>query len=380
MKKILKYLFCFAKAKWSISKLPNKKILILDVLKKKIILTLQKNEEFFFLHTRGEKFYVKPFLKTIFQFKFKQFMNNYIIECIKEAKPNIIFSIVSSNSFYWKLKKIFPEKKIIIIQGEKLTKTSLFISAIKTQIRNKLKIDYFFLWNKYIKKELAKYIDTKFIVHGSIINNNFQIKNQKKRGYALVSQISNYGDQRFDENKSKKISEIFEMETTRLIEYFSNHYENKKLYIMPYNEHNSDSYQYEKNFFKKISKKLNQKIEILYKMDEYSNYEMLDTFKIVFGLTSSLLLENLSRGNRTGFFNYLIQNKIYHTMFKKKKYLTKIYTEENDYNNFSRILNFLDFSTKYAWRNTHRLTNKNDEKVYFDSGNSQLKKIILECS
>jgi len=67
-------------------------------------------------------------------------------------------------------------------------------------------------------------------------------------------------------------------------------------------------------------------------------------------------------------------------MLKKKKYLTKIYTEENDYNNFSRILNFLDFSTKYAWRNTHRLTNKNDEKVYFDSGNSQLKKIILECS
>lgn len=380
MKKILKYLFCFIKAKWSISKLPNKKILILDVLKKKIILTLQKNEEFFFLHTRGEKFYVKPFLKTIFQFKFKKFLNNYIIECIKETKPKIIFSIVSSNSFYWKLKKIFPEKKIIIVQGEKLTKTSLFISAIKTQIRNKLKIDYFFLWNKYIKKELAKYIDTKFVVHGSIINNNFYIKNQKKRGYALVSQISNYGDLRFDENKSKKISEIFEMETTRLIEYFSKHYENKKLYIMPYNEHNSDNYQYEKNFFKKISKKLNQKIEILYKMNEYSNYEILDTFKIVFGLTSSLLLENLSRGNRTGFFNYLIQNKIYHTMFKKKKYLTKIYTEENDYNNFSRILNFLDFSTEHAWRNTHRLTNKNDEKVYFDPGNSQLKKIILKCS
>ena len=181
MKKIINYLIYFINAKWFI-KSPLKKKFLIFGNNNQIILENILEENYFFLNTQGKHIYIKLFLKTVFKFSFKSFLHKYYLNCIKEIDPEVIISSNDTDTFFWKLKKNFPDKKIILIQNAKKSgnPSDLFYYLEKHKFE-KQKLDYVFLMNNSIKNTFEKYIEAKFIVHGSLINNSFEKLNVKKK-------------------------------------------------------------------------------------------------------------------------------------------------------------------------------------------------------
>ena len=376
MKKIINYLIYFINAKWFI-KSPLKKKFLIFGNNNQIILENILEENYFFLNIQGKHIYIKLILKTVFKFSFKSFLHKYYLNCIKEIDPEVIISSNDTDTFFWKLKKNFPDKKIILIQNAKKSgnPSDLFYYLEKHKFE-KQKLDYVFLMNNSIKNTFEKYIEAKFIVHGSLINNSFEKLNVKKKNYAFISQISDYGDKTFDKISNKGISETFYNESKRLLKYFTIFKPNEKIFIIPYNDEKK-LIEFEKIKFEEISKDLNLEIIILDKLDRYSNYKHLDYFHLTMGLTSTILYENFGRGNKSAFFNYLKNCDIlgYELGWPKNEKETSISTNINDQKNFIRIMNFLDDISDLDWNKEVRKLK--EDVMDFDQNNQKLRKLIF---
>jgi len=376
MKKIINYLIYFINAKWSI-KSPLKKKFLIFGNNNQIILENILEENYFFLNIQGKHIYIKLFLKTVFKFSFKSFLHKYYLNCIKEIDPEIIISSNDTDTFFWKLKKYFPNKKIILIQNAKKTGNprDLFYHLEKHKFE-KQKLDYVFLMNDSIKNKFEKYIEAEFIIHGSLINNSFEKLNVKKKNYAFISQICDYGHETFDKISNKEISETFYNESKRLLKYFTIFKPNEKIFVIPYNNEKK-LIEFEKIKFEEISKDLNLEIIVLDKLDRYSNYKQLDYFHLTMGLSSTILYENFGRGNKSAFFNYLKNCGIlgYELGWPKKEKETSISTNINDQKNFMRIMNFLDDISDLNWNKEARKLK--EDIMDFDQNNQKLRKLIF---
>ncbi len=379
IKKCLSYIILLIKAKWIIKKLPQKKYFVCGKNEELIISSILR-ENYFFLDDKNQNIYLYIFLKTILHFSFKKFLYRYYLNLIREVNPEIIISTVDTNTFFWELKNYFPSKKLILIQNAKKTGSPNDLFAkLKTQNFKKQKIDYIFLMNDPVKNEFKKYLDGKFIVHGSLINNHMKRNKVEQDNYIFISQISDYGNQVFDEISKKKISEIFFLESKRILKYFSKYKPNTKISILPYN-FDKRLFDFEKSLFKEISDELDLEIIFFNKNKKTDSYDLLDMHKCSIGITSTLLFENLARGNKTGFLNYLQSNKIdgYSISWPLKDSETFFSTEKNDYENFTRIIKYLDETSKSNWDKT---INKLKENIMdFDEDNQKFKKIIIDLN
>ena len=199
----------FIKAKWILKKPIKKKYLICSYNNASIISEILK-KNYFILDNKNETIYLIVFLKTILNLTFKNFLHKYFLNLIKEIDPDIIISTVDTDTFFWRLKQNFPNKKLILVQNAKKTgnPNDLFSNLKKIKIQ-KQKIDYVFLMNKPIKSEFEKYLDGKFILLGSMPNNSVKRITSSCKDYAFISQISNYGSKKFDSISNQKISDVF---------------------------------------------------------------------------------------------------------------------------------------------------------------------------
>ncbi len=379
MKKFLNYFILLINAKWIFQK-PTKKKYFICSQNEKVILTKILKENYFFLDDQNRNIYLYIFFRTILDFSFKKFLYKYYLNIIKEVNPEIIISTVDTKTFFWELKNYFPNKKIILIQNAKKTGNSndLF-TKLRAQNFKRQKIDHIFLMNNTIKEEFKKFIDGEFIIHGSLRNNDFKRKNIEKDDYVFISQISDYGNQVFDDISKKKISEIFFFESKKILEYFSKYKPNKKINILPYN-FNRKLFDFEKSLFREISDELDLEIKFLNKRNNFDSYYLLDSHNCSIGITSTLLYENLARGNKTGFFNYLKSNNIdgYSINWPSKESETVISTEKNDYENFIRIIKYLDETSKSDWdKNIDKLK---ENIMAFDEDNKKFRKLIIDLN
>ncbi len=379
IKKIFHYLILFIKAKWILKNPIKKKYLVFGKNAKDILIGILK-EDYFIIDDKNKEIYFGIFFKLFFNLSFKNFLYNYYINIVKIVNPKIIICTVDTNTFFWKLKKYFPNKKLILIQNAKKTGSprDLF-QNLKLQNFEKQKIDYVFLMNNAIKSEFKKYIDGKFIIHGSIRNNHIKRQSNNSNSYAFVSQISDYGNQIFDDISNKKISEAFFFESERILKYFTQFKPNTAINILPYNN-DKKLYDFEKSMFKEISNKLNLETILVNKEDQFSNYNQLDYQKCSIGITSTLLYENLGRGNKTGFFNYLKHYNIegYSFNWPLNDRETLISTDKNDFENFLRIMKYLDEISKVDWDKNIDLFKENT--MSFDEDNNKLKKLIIDLN
>ena len=375
--KIKRYFILLIKAKWIIKKPIKKKYLICSHNNASIISEIIK-KNYFILDNKNETIYLIVFLKTILNLTFKNFLHKYFLNLIKEIDPDIIISTVDTDTFFWKLKQNFPNKKLILVQNAKKTgnPNDLFSNLKKLKIQ-KQKIDYVFLMNKPIKSEFEKYLDGKFILLGSMPNNSVKRITNSNKDYAFISQISNYGLKKFDSISNQKISDVFFQESKRLLKYFSIFKPNTVIHVVPYNLEKK-LYDYEKYIFKEISNELNLEINLLNKENRYSNYNKLDNFKSTIGITSTLLYENLGRGNKSGFFNYLKNYNIqgYSLSWPILEGETLISTEKNDYENFKRIMKYLEDASKSEWDET--VIKLKENIMFFDEDNEKFRKLIID--
>ena len=375
--KIKRYFILLIKAKWIIKKPIKKKYLICSHNNASIISEILK-KNYFILDNKNETIYLIVFLKTILNLTFKNFLHKYFLNLIKEIDPDIIISTVDTDTFFWKLKQNFPNKKLILVQNAKKTgnPNDLFSNLKKLKIQ-KQKIDYVFLMNKPIKSEFEKYLDGKFILLGSMPNNSVKRITNSNKDYAFISQISNYGLKKFDSISNQKISDVFFQESKRLLKYFSIFKPNTVIHVVPYNLEKK-LYDYEKYIFKEISNELNLEINLLNKENRYSNYNKLDNFKSTIGITSTLLYENLGRGNKSGFFNYLKNYNIqgYSLSWPILEGETLISTEKNDYENFKRIMKYLEDASKSEWDET--VVKLKENIMFFDEDNEKFRKLIID--
>ena len=344
-----------------------------------IISSIIKNNYFCLDHKNGA-LYLELFLKTFFKFSYKNFLYKYYLFIIEVVDPEIIICSVDTDTFFWKLKNYFPEKKLILIQNAKKTgsPSDLFFK-LKNLKFQKQKVDYIFLMNEPIKNEFKKYLEGKFIVHGLMQNNSIKKNVIQKQNYAFISQISDYGDEKFDNISKKKLNETFYEATKRLLKYFTKYKPGIKMNIFLYNSE-IKLVEYEKSIYKKICSELNLEIKFLSKRDKLSNYRQLDKFEYIIGITSTLLYENFSRGNKTGFFNYLKNHNIngYDLSWPLKENETVISTEQNNFKNFERIIKYLDECNNNEWNNT--VSNLKENIMVFDEDNQQFRNLIINLN
>ena len=379
MKKGSDYFSLLIKAKWILKK-PTKKKYFICSKNEEVILSRILKANYFFLDDKNQNIYLSIFLKTILNFSFKKFLYKYYLNIIKEVNPEIIISTVDTKTFFWELKNYFPNKKIILIQNAKKTgnPNDLF-AKLNTQNFKKQKIDHIFLMNNSVKNEFKKYLNGEFIIHGSLRNNDTKRKKVKQDDCVFISQISDYGDKVFDNVSKKKISEIFFLESKRILKYFSKYKPNKKINILPYN-FDKRLFDFERLLFQEISDELNLEIKFLNKDNNLDSYRFLDAHNYSIGITSTLLFENLGRGNKTGFFNYLKSNNIdgYSISWPLEESETVVSTEKNDYENFVRIIKYLDQTSESDW---NKNINKLKENIMdFDEDNQKFKKLIIDLN
>ena len=79
-------------------------------------------------------------------------------------------------------------------------------------IKKKYTIDIFFVFNNSFKKELSKFIDTKFEILGSPLNNNFKIKEHNFINTVLYLSPFSYSTYAQFKNNKKKFYQFYERE------------------------------------------------------------------------------------------------------------------------------------------------------------------------
>ena len=178
MKKILK----FFKAKKYFQKPIKKKYLILDSTQNFIFKKYFKDNEIKILDTRYESINLYILLKTFLSLKFKY--NDYIVQYIKEVDCEFVISFIENNIFYYQLKKIFPQKKIILIQNG--MRPEFFFDKLEN--KKNLKVDYLLTFSDFYSLCYKKFIDGKFVSIGSFKSNSIiRDKSEKKESVLFIS-------------------------------------------------------------------------------------------------------------------------------------------------------------------------------------------------
>ena len=121
----------------------------------------------------------QAFVSSLFKLQLNKeiIKNNYYRFLIKSLSPKIVIGH-DMNGNLLKIKKLFPKIKSVCYQlgnvwaGEK---------NIYQKIFKNNKLDYFFVYDERAKKIFSKMIKSKFIVTGSLKNNEIRTNNYKKK-------------------------------------------------------------------------------------------------------------------------------------------------------------------------------------------------------
>ena len=362
---IKKYLIFFLLSK-KVFFLPKKKrILIFDQTGSHNFFKYLKKYDYSILKTRFEEFNIPILLKTVFQFNFTyhSYVNNYI-NCVS---PKIILTFIDNNPTFYKLKKKESGFKTIFVQnGIRSSFNDIF--AIKNKLNKKENnVDKMFLANKIYCKKYSSFVNGKTIPIGFFRNNMVKIsKRSKKKEVLYVSVFRNY----------KKSVKIFKDVTYG--DFFSNDpyffkwldnyclQSNLKINILT-RASNVKDFLYEKKYFKQFFSSPNLIFE------NNNPYKHLDRFEYVITNDSTLGIENLARGGKTGFVcNAPNKFPLTTRKFGFNENLKKngpFWTRENNSRQFKRVLDYLIKSKRKSW-------NKYIDKVVMRDENN---KTFQEC-
>lgn len=369
----------FLKSKWDFNKIEKKKFLLIDGAYNPFAEYYKKND-FNVLFRRGEKINIRILIKCILDLNISPL--NYFKHFIIQSNPKLILTAFDYHPIFYKLKKITKIKTLMIQKGKRTHSDNIFRNPIfiKESLKEKFFVDYIFLYNKSTCNHYKKIIKGKYFSIGSF-ENNFQklkLKSQKKE----ILFISNF---KIDDNN--KILKNCENDELVVFHLHKLALANKiKFKILP-KQREIRKNEREYNFYKQILKK---NFNFLKKKSISSAYEISSKFKYIFCTYSTLGVENLSKGGRTGFIFFKSKNNpCKHFRFgslEKIKNVGPFWTSSNKFElkELRRVFNFVTKSSNASWNSKSRNIGKKilefdyDNKTFKDIVNKELKKKFVK--
>ena len=378
MRKILLLLRFFFKSKYSFLLPTKKKMIIYDEHSLNAFENLFDPNDFYVLQVRQYIIYPKILIKSIFKYHLKWNIYNYTIEIIRYINPKLIITTNDNDIFFWKIKKILNNdiKTIFLQNGYRSYSLDIFEILDSNKFnKNDLSVDYFFTFNKSIKKKYLEYLNGQGIVLGSFKNNRKLINKVKKNQNDLLF-ISEFASPKYfkppcghkkywkPENFYLPIIKKFVLEN------------NLNLKILGKKYVRLDLREEEKIFFEKILGKENW--EYVETNHSYECYEKIDQAKLVIFISSTLGYESISRGTPTA---ALCAREIFEGQNDLKfawphKFLKENYfsTNQLDEKKTLKILKTLNSVKKEEWIDYTK--NLNFFFMHYDKNNSSFFKVL----
>ena len=286
----------FLKARWVL--FPPKKIdfIVFDGINNPFLKFLKKKKYSIF-YNRNEE--INLFVLMFCIIKLKISKKEYIKKYFQFANPKIVLSAIDNSHTLLEIKDYLDIKIVSIQNGYRTYWGDLLDLEKKFQKRKKkFNLDVMFVFNEKIAKIYNKYIDGQKIVIGSYINNERKVKKYKKKNEAIF--ISTHKPRINLKIKEEGISmhDFFKGD----VDVLKNISElciknNLNLTILARNKINQF---YSKEFFY-FQKILKNSFKIIKNKNGQNNHTILDKYKFVITIDSTLGSENLSRGGRSIF-------------------------------------------------------------------------------
>ncbi len=324
--------------------------------------------------TRLENFNLYVLIKTIFNRKFSY--KSYLKQYIKLTNPKIVLTFIDNNLFFYLLKKDFPNIKFISIQNGYRFLNDEMLSTLYKNKKNYYSSDFYFVFNKQLKKIMEKFIDTNCIVAGSLKNNKLLIKKLNSNFTNNIGFIS-----RFTPAILKSVNEKNEKNPDYIVHKFSSKLllntaeyckkNNKKLKILTTKPHLLKE---EMNYYKNILR--DYQYEYFIKDNTYDSYYNLFKVDVLISPSSTLGSEGLGRGLKVLYFS---EDKILGSNFGWpfiKELQGPFFSNNFEYSNLERMINFITNLSVEDWKKL--LNEYSDYTCFFDNNNKTLKSLIAK--
>lgn len=253
---------------------------------KKKLSNILLNQNFSVLYTRGEEINFSILLSAFFLNGPKKLSYNYVIEYIKKTNAKVIVTFLDTHDGFFRLKKIFPERKFVAIQSGIKWKTSLKNLKCNLAISE---VDRYFTLNGYYSKHLKKKIKAEYIPIGSFNANQIRINKSSTKEIIFISkQSDNYDDP-------------VPYHEFQIINLISKYLEKKriKLHILLKHDIKHDYLNY------LLDKKITN-IKVIYPKfrNLLTSYKICQKYKLIINTDSTLGYEMLSLKKKVIFINY----------------------------------------------------------------------------
>ena len=324
-----------------------KKLLIYDRAGTEQLINFFDKDDIIFLDVRftnnkSLNFYI--IIKLILKLKLSQ--KNYKNEFIKYSDPKYVLSLTDTNFGYLKLKKKFPNIIFILIQRSWRLNIENQIIPLKNRnmiSKRENEIDYFIVFNKAVGREFDKICKANYLDFGSFTNNNINILQKKKKyKYLLIGRNTDI------QSSHSYWSKYFEMENRFYKKFFEYFRKNNKepIHIL------GKSFDTSKAI--KFYDKLLGKGSYIYIPRSQSSYDIMGTANYIFGSTSTLLYEALSRNFKVGVFSVTGRfKKLESSKFgwpTKLKEKGEFWTNSFETEEIDRVVTFIETVNNIKWK------------------------------
>ena len=348
----------------------KKEILIFDDHSTKDLSRVLPKNSFTVLCSRYEKLNIFIIFKCLLKFKFRH--RDYLKTYIEYIRPKILITLIDNNIFFYQIKFDFL-KKIAVQNGRRTNIPSDIFFNLKGKRLN-LYSDYLFTHNKAVSKLYKKYIKSNILATGAVRSNSVKINKKKIYDIGYVSTYRDY-DPNMKLHKNYYYRDSIKAEL-KLIKHLKRYCEEKNflLGVIGSPENKLES-QKEKKYYDKI---FGNNYVFFKNHDKRRTYSLVDKFKVLVGIDSTLLYESFGRGNKTVFFSY---RKMFYPFNSRKfgwpanlKLNDKFWTSKKDFKSLKKIVNTVYNCESSIWKRYFR--KHYDQVMNFDKNNSKLKSVI----
>lgn len=304
MKKLTNFVIFFLKANWE-WKIPRKtKLLVYDATGYSRIKDFINSFDHKVLHSRGEvlNFYIFLFSLRKLTFWKGKIISAYIETAIELYNPNIVITLIDNNKEFYILKSKFPYLKTMFIQNGWRGEQADIFETLK--INEKYFVDDMFVFGRNIAKKYGEYIQGKFHLLGSLMNNKISIlRKEKTIDLLFISQYS--GEDLSDSGVffKDKFGVTFKNRdfffADGFVLNFLNSYVKKNKLKLTILLRTSD--EREVNFYNELLD--NTKFEFIGRSSIIDSYTALDISKCVVFIDSTLGYEAIGRNARVASFS-----------------------------------------------------------------------------
>jgi surface carbohydrate biosynthesis protein len=369
-KLIKKKISLIVDSKWIFKKPKEKPILIIDGI---------NNPFSFYFNKKQYNIFYRRFEEINFFIIYKCILNlnisaeNYLKNFIKYTKPKILITAIDNNPSFYQYSEYFGIKTAFVQCGTKTYYKDIFADKKVNNKKNlnKFFVDYMFVFNKKIGQIYKNFINGKIIEIGSFRNNFKKYNNNKKKEVLFISGFRGKNISDYYESNPKN---IFYKNDKNLVKWLYNKSIKNKLKFNILGK-STEYYNDEKNFFIKFAGK---KINFIKNLPKRDTYKILNNYKYVFAIESTLAIENLANGGRTGFFFnrpnvFPIKSRSFGYM-EKLKPNGKFWITSSIERKYDKIFNFVINAKDKEWNNQI----KKIKKVLMptDLGNKKFLRII----